>query len=509
MDKINHQESSEKYIKKLAKGGTTIFIGKLANTFLHFVQHAFLARTLGVPAYGLYAMGSTVISFLHTIALLGLSQGIVKFISSHRGVDDKGREKGILIISIVLSSVCSVAISSILYIYSPFIAINIFHESALIGVMRIFSISLPFFVFFTIAANNIRAVLSMKRYIYILLIRTVINLILLTTVFLIGYRLYGAIWSFVISCFAASIISLYYLKKDFPHFLSKTKAVYEPLGLIKFSLPMFFATVSFFLLAKTDIFMLGFFLNMDDVGIYSMATIIAASITLLITPLNETFAPIIADLFNRNKLKNTELLFKTTTRWNLIISILCFLPIVFFSKNLLGLFGKSFETGSSVLVVLSFFYLLKASLGPVPFMLQMSGHPNLILINNAIMAVLNIILNALLIPIFGILGAAFATGISLSLCALLGLIEVYSLLKIHPWNMDYSRLIIPLCAALVTFALIRNITACWFLKLAYVNFVFIAGFLLLLPQEDRFLLYKAVNAVRRVLKSGDFSKREI
>jgi O-antigen/teichoic acid export membrane protein len=84
--------------------------------------------------------------------------------------------------------------------------------------------------------------------------------------------------------------------------------------------------------------------------------------------------------------------------------------------------------------------VLSAGTGCVGYMITMSGKQDLMMYNSLGVCLLNIILNYLLIPSYGIVGASIASGTSLTVYAIVLLIEVYVLLKIHPYNIMFLKI---------------------------------------------------------------------
>jgi O-antigen/teichoic acid export membrane protein len=75
----------------------------------------------------------------------------------------------------------------------------------------------------------------------------------------------------------------------------------------------------------------------------------------------------------------------------------------------------------------------------VGYVLQMSGKQDIELVNALVMLITNVALNFWLIPIYGILGAAMATGASYAVINIARLMEVYMLLRIHPYDTNYHK----------------------------------------------------------------------
>ena len=105
------------------------------------------------------------------------------------------------------------------------------------------------------------------------------------------------------------------------------------------------------------------------------------------------------------------------------------------------LYGEDYSGASFPLVILAFGVMINISVGLVGMILNGIDRPRLTLISDLIGAIFNIVLNVILIPIFGILGAAVATSTSLSLRNIVALLFTYYHLKILPWDINYVKII--------------------------------------------------------------------
>jgi len=86
----------------------------------------------------------------------------------------------------------------------------------------------------------------------------------------------------------------------------------------------------------------------------------------------------------------------------------------------------------------------------------MTGHPKIILSNTVATVIVNVILVLLLVPRFGMLGAAISAASTVILLNCVGLIEVYWIMKIHPYRLDILKpLLAGVGAWLVSFALLQ------------------------------------------------------
>lgn len=80
----------------------------------------------------------------------------------------------------------------------------------------------------------------------------------------------------------------------------------------------------------------------------------------------------------------------------------------------MGLFGPEFTTGGTVLLVLALGQFINVATGSVGFVLIMTGNERLARNNTVIAATVSLVLNVLLIPRLGALGAAIATAASIA-----------------------------------------------------------------------------------------------
>ena len=111
------------------------------------------------------------------------------------------------------------------------------------------------------------------------------------------------------------------------------------------------------------------------------------------------------------------------------------------------LFGPKYLDSACVLVLLTIATFIQTTLGAAGPVLSMSGYTRLVLWNSLGAFILNLVLNIILIPKFGIMGAAWATFISLTVLGLVRVIEVRFILNLSIFSI---KLIKPLLAACVT-----------------------------------------------------------
>jgi O-antigen/teichoic acid export membrane protein len=496
MDPQTEGKALERLTKQVAKGGGIAFIGQLVGRFFTLVLQIMLTRVLGVASYGLYALGNSVLGIAHTVSMLGLHNGVVRFGAVHHGVKDKAKLKGTFLSALVLSFGSASVIALALYFLAGTIAEGVFHEANLTSPLKVFSFALPFYTLVTMTSFCARALRRIDYDVAIShLLRPIFTLLAVGASFLLGYKLMGAVAGFVVSTVLAAGLGVYLLHRLFPDFTSKLTASYEPTTLVLYSLTVLLVGMTHLLITRTDRIMLGVVGSAEDVGVYNAAATLAVQATFSLTAFNAIFAPTIADLFSRRKKEELESLFKTVTKWIFTLTLPIALVFALFAGPIMRLFGPGFAEGGPVLVSLGFAYLVGASAGSVGLMLTMTGRQKMELFNSLALGGLNVLLNLIMIPIYGVLGAAIATGLSIVLVNLARLTEVYWLYKIHPYRLAYWKPMIAGIMAASTSLLTKGITEptawAWLASVGLVIVVYFIMLLLLgLDQYDTMILRK-------------------
>jgi len=441
----------ERLTKQVAKGGGIALFGRIGGRGIVFLFQILLTRVLGAQAYGLYALGQSVMKITQQVSMLGLQNGIVRFGAIYMGEGDKRRLKGTILFALVISTASSLAAGLLLFFLANWIAVHIFDEPGLAVVLRGFALSLPFYALLTVSAFSARAFRRMEYDVGIYeVFHPAVTLTIVGIAFLLGFRLMGAVTGFVISSALAAGLGVFSIHRIFPDLISNLRPIYEFRKILPYSLTVFLVGFSYVFLSQTDRVMLGYFGAAQDVGVYKVAAVTAYQLTVIIGAFNAIFSPIMSDLHNKHQMGKLEGLFRTVGRWAFTLTLPVFLVIALFGEKIMGIFGSGFVEGLVPLVVLGAAQVVSASVGSAVVMLTMAGHQKAELANGVVLGLLNVLLNVWLIPRYGMLGAAIATGISIALISIVRVIEVYFLFGIHPYELAYWK---PIAAGVISVGL--------------------------------------------------------
>lgn len=200
--------------------------------------------------------------------------------------------------------------------------------------------------------------------------------------------------------------------------------------------------------------------NIQTILLGSMSTVANVGIFALISKINligrvtyhsivASVKPVFAELYAQGDWKQMGSVYQTTTRWTFTLNLPIFLVMVLFPGAILSIFGASYLDGTAALVLLACAELANAATGVCGSIIDMTGRTKLKLANSVLWITLGIGGNLLLIPRWGVLGAATATLVSTATINLVRVTEVWVLYRLIPYNRSYVK---PLAAALSALA---------------------------------------------------------
>lgn len=489
-------------IAVVAKGAVVIFLGKILGNIIQFVYSVTIARILGTEYFGVYMLAVTTILLADIVGRLGLDGIAARYVSVYAASGDRHKVKSIISRSFKYSFLFSLLVAAALFLTTDLIWESFFSKPEVGGVVRTLVISMPFLVITGIALACVQGFKIMRYIVYCQQIfLPASNLILVLIFYYMGEKLGGVTLAFVISSFMAAFLSIYYLFRSFSNFQHIAPSVEmnerEEVGsehLIKSSFPLLVAILLTYLIVYSDTLMLGYFRPAEDVGIYNAAIKIATIISLVLISFNGIFAPMIADLHSKNELGRLQELYKFTARWVYTFSLPLFLMIVLFSGDILKIYGSEYAAGETVLMLIAFTYFINSATGGVGMLLVMTGNQMIAMYNSVFVVIFNILANYLLIPEYGMWGAAIASSISIIGYNILMLLEVYVILKLYPYNMKFVK---PLLVGGLTFSVIFLLSRAYPMPGFFNLLVYIPVFLILffwliyknsIYEEDRVII---------------------
>lgn len=467
-------------LTSVAKGATVVFGGLIAGNILGMVNQIILGRFLGPENYGLFNLSMSVVMIGGTLCVFGFFGSLPRIIPFHLKKNERIVVRSVIDFTVIFSFSLGALFAVVTYLLSDRIAVSVFHDPKLAPALKVFSLAIPLQGLHQVAQGAIRGFKAAKYEAIVFAIgsRIVTISVFLFSIFLIQ-RLYGAIIAFNMGVLVTTVVAFWLIRKRIFTDYRTHRRVPVARSVLSFTWPLALTGITFLFVSKTDKVMLGYFLSSEDVGIYTPAVLIASLLEFFNSAFKYRFLPTASEFFSRNDMSGLKPLFKSTSKWSFFVVYPVFLFILVFPKEILTLlYGGEYARGYLALIVLSLGIAVNDFSGTSANILVAGGRTKLNLCCEIVAAVTNIVLNVLLIPLYGIVGAAIATGTSYVARNIASLSFVYRCHRMLPYTKKYMNIGLSGVAAIVVIYVMKLYSPfSWWLTMFILGLLFVAIYL--------------------------------
>jgi len=402
---------------------------KLGGTGLALLLTMLLARVMGAEGYGIYSYALSLVLLLTVPAQLGLPNLLVRETAKAQANEDWQIMRGLWRWSTGLAGLLSVLIAAIawavLIVWAD--SFNPEQRAALVPALLL----IPF-----ITLGNLRdsALRGLRHVVLGQLSETVLRPGLLLTVLLIlgwvwqDYRFTSA-QVMGVNCAAAGtafVIVSFLLNRKTPSAFLDSPPRYHSGQWLRSALPLAFVVGMFMINQHVSVLILGYVCTPTEVGVFKVAISLSSVVIFALQTINAILAPYYARFYTQRDMQRLQRLVMLSSRAVLAFSLPVVAVLMIFGEWLLQhLFGHDYVVGYQAMVILALGQLVNAASGSVALLLNMTGHERDTAKVIALFAVLNVGLNTALIPVLGLIGAAWASAVSTTLWNLVLLWLVY------------------------------------------------------------------------------------
>ena len=432
--------SFERNMLETAKGGGFLAAGQIFAYGSRFIIAFFLARLLGAEHYGIYNLAISTALVIASISTFGLDTAMVRYVAMQRGQDNEEGVWGTLQIGAGFSVLMSLLMSLGLYLLSGVIATELYNEPQLERYLKLFCIFIPFS---TLSSVLIDAARGFKRMDYSALADNVVlfvaRIVLVGLLAIVGLDAFTAIIAFGLSDVAVALSLVYLLNKEFSFRRPLRKAQRNYREIFEFSFPFWLSGLLTKFRKNIQTLLLGTLNTVTSVGIFAIVSRLNLVGHVVYSSVIASVKPHLAELYDKENRVQIGRLYQTTTRWTYLANLPLFLMMVLYPASILSIFGKSFVGGATALAILAVGELVNAGTGICGSIIDMTGYTKLKLANSVVWAVLISGGNILLIPEWGVVGAAVAATVSISTVNFLRVLQVWILFRLQPYNRTFLK----------------------------------------------------------------------
>ena len=420
----------------MARGAGANLLGLAVTTVLAFGFALVVTHVISASDFGLFSLATSVVALAFLPGVLGLDTGVIRFVALGVAAGDERRARAALQLAVALVVVTSTAVAAVIWWYAPWIAGTVFGKPEATELLRIVSVSLPGLATGRVLVSAIRGFGVMTYAAWLGILNRALDFVTALPILALGFGVVGLAWASVIAAYAILPVVVAVLLRVDSHALSPAVDAWPLRRLLAFSLPQTFTVIFFLGAARLDVLLLARFGSAVEVGIYAIALRVLLPATLVSTSIGQMFSPRVAAEDAKGDVRALGTMLKRVTYWNTAASLPFFAALAILAEPVLELFGSVYTEGATALAILAAGRLIHTAAGPLGVVINMSGRPYITLVNNICITALNIGLGFLLIPTYGMAGAALSTTIALAVLNLVNIIEVRVIFGLYPFRRD-------------------------------------------------------------------------
>jgi O-antigen/teichoic acid export membrane protein len=419
--KILNNFLKNKHFAEVFKGSVLSFGVKIITLFMGFGSTWIISHYYGAGILGYLSLFNSLLAITIIFTVPGLGTSLMRLIPEHLNLHSKYSALQIYKKSLIIIIVLALSFSIVVYFFKHFIALNVLNKIEFEPFLLFLSFLIVIRSVTAINTSSVRSLKKIKLFNIFQFSQSALFFLLLLISTSMFFEKYNPIYIQFITDLILFILAFWMVYKVFIYKVPKgdmKNMSYS--NLMQVSFPMFITGTLSAVISQVDILMLSAMKDAEEIGLYTLAFKLATLSSFFLVAVNTLAAPKFSELFSLQKYddlkhvacQSSKLLFWITLPLTLIFAI--------FGKTILSFFGEEFIDAYYALLFLLFGQLINALSGSVGLFLNMTGREKQFAKTTLVIAVINIIFNLVLIPKYGLDGAAFASMISLILWNVIG-----------------------------------------------------------------------------------------
>ena len=436
-------------LRQLVEDSVLVLLGQGVALGGSFVVHTLLVRNLEPETFGVLSLGLTIASVGAGIAIFGMGQAVTRFIS---GAPLK-QASSYIVVGMAVATTTSLFAAVTLYTYRDILE-TFFAAPELGGILQVFAVLIVIQPLKGIVLGAVRGFEKSRwKVISNDTLPFLINVPVLLYFVSQGDVLLGAIVFYFLQSLVRIVLLSYQLgwwsEWTFEPVLPEREQFYE---MVWFAWPLAFESLVVVFLGSIDILMLGRLASTQKVGFYRSIQPVAKILIFLLQALTFIYLPMATRYFEQENLGELDAIYKAATRWLTFATFPLFLfYLVLGDAFLRSLFSEEYVVAWSALAILSVGMYSRVVAGPNGMTIKAINRTREDLIASIAALGTNFVLNYVLIPRYGIAGAAAATTMGYAVYNLIDLLIIYRYTNVSPFHWKLVKPLVP--TALIVFGI--------------------------------------------------------
>jgi len=450
------QETITSELESISSGSYWFLLGWVFEYIAGFLTQILLTNSISTSSYGVYAFIRKLIAVAIGLSSGGSKMALNRFLPKY--TDNPSKQDGILGLSFVFSVGVGFFLGIILYVSAPLLSAMTFTGELTAGILRVVALTFPLIAAVKVLSGALRALELVRLTIFIdWVVRPGLLLIVVGGVALFDPSLGNVIAALVVASLATFGLSTILFVAYTDHIPTLNISWSVMTDYFKYSVPLVLSQSSSVLFRRIDIFMLSSLAASTAVGVYNVALLLSGTLLLPLSGFSQLFPPIASSLYERSDIDQLNKLYRTITRWSVMLTSAGFVGFIVYRSELLAIFGSDYTAGTSILIILAAGQLVNSAAGPAGHLLGMTDHQYVLFANRTSMSAANVLLNYLLLTKYGVIGTAVATALVLASLNVTRILEIYVLEGMFPYDISFLTFLPALGVATVVMYSIRSL----------------------------------------------------
>jgi O-antigen/teichoic acid export membrane protein len=410
-----HNLISDKKFSEILSGSAWALCARIISTGLAMITSIITARVYGAEVMGIVAMINSFLMLATIFTVLGTNTSILRLIPEHIAKYSPTSAFKVYRKTQYFVAGISVITCGLFFFESPFIAAKIFSKPNLSFFFALASIFIVFKSLVILNTNAVRGLKLIRTFAFMQILPAFSRLLILIVITVFFFNQYNPVYSLFASLTITALVGILIMTRKFKTQMATPDTIQDmPLkNIISVSWPMLMTATMNFTIGQMGVIMLGIFRSEAEVGYYSIAVSLATLTAFILGAINTMAAPRFSELFHTNKMGELFHIAKKSSKLIFWTSAPILLLLLACGKIILPLlYGEEFVQAYMALVFLLIGQFINSISGSTGIFMNMTGHEKKLKNIICISALINISLNLLLIPRYGIEGAAFGAMVS-------------------------------------------------------------------------------------------------
>jgi len=397
------------HLQEVLKGASSALLIRVLGTMLGFIVSVVIARWLGADGSGVYFLALSVVTIAATVGRLGFDNTVVRFIAAHASQGEWSDVDFVYRTAVKFVSFFSLLLGILMFFCAGWLAVDVFGKPFMKFPLQVAAVAVLPLSWAMIHAECLRGLkkIPSSQWIKTVLISLVCLLLLYPSISL--WETNGAVISYTAAVIITAIVAWLLWKRVWVGIeKGQQNSSLSAQNLLQSSWPLFVVALAGLLIQQTATILLGIWGTPEDVGVFNVANRIASLLLFPLMAMISILAPKFSEIHRSGDKEGLKKLAQKSSRVLMLFAGSVALFVGMNAELILSFFGENFIEGAFILQVLLIGVVVNASAGAVIELLMMTGNETLVRRNILSSAGIQFLLCIILIPIYGMSGAACA-----------------------------------------------------------------------------------------------------